>query len=308
MFLDFLILINRRVNADCKMATFIEDVYDIAMKIDGFNVVKCLSEDEPCLTITHKILYYHPPFGMTSRCQISVRADEFTVHVLMREVDFNDPVAIRGICARYSLNSVSHKFCPGLNPSDYEQQRDIIRFDLKSVRQTQEPFSHVDSVKCNIWSELGKVSLERRKADTVLCRACVRLKCDLEHQVKRTSAECRSKKIKRQCSSSHARTSYMSPTSVSKRKYNQKIARRTDRRKLEYTELPLDNDQDNEMENVMSTIESTCSNQLENLFAEGEAHNVGDKLRNIWYSDKWRECTEFQRQQTCNSEVYYYTV
>ena len=56
------------------MATFIEDVYDIAMKIDGFNVVKCLFEDEPCLTITHKILYYHPPFGMTSRCQIFVRS------------------------------------------------------------------------------------------------------------------------------------------------------------------------------------------------------------------------------------------
>ena len=46
----------------------------------------------------------------------------------MREVErgtFNDPEAIRGICARYSLNSVSHKFCPVLNPSDYEQQRDI---------------------------------------------------------------------------------------------------------------------------------------------------------------------------------------
>ena len=137
-------------------------------------------------------------------------------------------------------------------------------------------------MKCNIWSELGKVSLERRKEDTVLCRACVHLKCDLEHQVKRTSAESSSKKFKRQCSSSHARTSYMSPTSVSKRKYNQKIARRTDRRKLEkyeYTELPL---QDNEMENVMSTIESTCSE----LFAEGEVHNVGDKLRNIWYSER----------------------
>lgn len=85
-----------------------------------------------------------------------------------------------------------------------------------------------------MWSELGKVaSWDRRKADAVLCRPCLRLKCDLERQVKRTEAE---KKIKRQISSSHARTSYMSPVSQAKRKYNQKM----DRSAKKYTPIPVE--------------------------------------------------------------------
>ena len=48
---------------------------------------------------------------MTSRCRISVRADEYVVHVLMREVERgslnNDPEAIQGICARFSASSIT---------------------------------------------------------------------------------------------------------------------------------------------------------------------------------------------------------
>ena len=194
--------------------------------------------------------------------------------------------------------------------SEYERYCEIIRFDLKSVRRMAEPFSRVDSVKCQMWSELGKVvSWDRRKSDAVLCRPCLRLKCDLERQVKRTEAESPTKKIKHQSSSSHARIRYMSPASQAKRKYNQKMDHSADRRKLEkyeHAELPLDNEQDDEMQGVMSTIELMCPDELEELFAEGEKHGVGDKLRDIWYSDKRRECAQFQRDQASNGEFLHH--
>ena len=47
------------------------------------------NQDEPCLLISHRKLYSHPPpFGMTSRCHILINSCEYyVVHILMREVE-----------------------------------------------------------------------------------------------------------------------------------------------------------------------------------------------------------------------------
>ena len=157
---------------------------------------------------------------------------------------------------------------------------------MKSVRRTTEPFNRVDSVNCLMWFELGKN--ERRDTAEVVCSKCVRLRCDLQRQVHRTESESPSKKIKRQCSSSHARISYMSPSSVSKRLENQRIDRGKSKRKLQqydHTEIPLDCEQDLELCTVVSTINEKFSNELETLYEEAKKHGVGDRLRDVWNLD-----------------------
>lgn len=113
------------------------------------------------------------------------------------------------LCEKYSSNSEVFKFCPGLDPHEYEQDKQVFRFDPKSAHKSVEPFLRVESVKCPRWHEISKKSpAEKKKADAVVCPPCVRLKCDIEHQIRRTTAESPSKKSKRQGATSHARLSY----------------------------------------------------------------------------------------------------
>lgn len=289
-----------------------KDVYDCVMKLDEYVVTECTFEEESCLLISHKQLYNHPPFGMTARCRISVKVQEYTVHVLMRAVESGLLSAatatetILHLCSKYSTTSESYKFCPGLQPAEYERHKDIIRFDVKSVRRTTEPFDRVDSINCLMWFEIGKKARkERREANEVVCSRCVRLRCDLERQIKRTENESPSKKIKRQNPSSRARLSYMSPTSQLKRAQSQRIERGKDKRKLqryEHTELPLDSEQDDEISTVVSTIDQSFSDELEKLYEEGDEHGVGDKLRDVWSVDSKRERSEFKTDQSRNSK------
>ena len=187
---------------------------------NGFVVAEYTYDGQQCLILTHQQLFNHPPFGPTSRVRILIRRNEFVVHVLSREVQCGDLLPdcpdkqMLELCKRYSLNSPSFKFCPGIDVDEYEQIRAIIRFDLASVWKTTEPFCRIDSINCLLWFELGaKCTNERRLADTVVCPSCVRLKSDLQHQLKRTTAESPSKRLKRQSSLSRAHLTYMSPSS-----------------------------------------------------------------------------------------------
>ena len=111
--------------------------------------------------------------------------------------------------------------------------KESIRFDLKSVHVSQEPFIRVESVRCLLRFEMGLTCKpDRRYSDSVVCQSCVRLKCDLEHQVKRTELERPSKKLKRQGCLSRAHLTYMSPTSQEKRRLNQQNKRKNLRKKL----------------------------------------------------------------------------
>ena len=99
------------------------------------------------------------------------------------------------------------------------------------------------------------------------------MKCDVDYQENRTKLESPSKKVKRQSSSSHAKLSYMSPSSQLQRKDNQKKEKYIMNRKLnnyEETELSLDDEQNDEMSSLVSTIEREHSDELEKLFSEGK--------------------------------------
>ena len=214
------------------------------------------------------------------------------------------------LCEKYSPKSNLYKFCPGLDESEYKHFNEVIRFDPKSLRKSIEPLFHVDSVNCRLWFQLSKSSSSKHKeAESVKCPSCVRLKCDLEHQARRTSGESPSKKIKRQEATSHAKLTYMSPDSLAKRKLNQKMLKGNMKRKLnsyEVTEIPLDDEQHEEMESAVATIEENHSSELEKLFLEGDKHGVGSKLRDIWKSDKQREKKEFQEDQLRNSKTEFF--
>lgn len=158
-----------------------------------------------------------------------------------------------------------------------------------------------------MWFKLGKTaSRQRSQASTVVCPACVRLKCDLHRQMTRTRNESPSRKKKRHDPSSSARLSYMSPNSQLQR-HKKKVQRDSSRRKLrqyDHMEVPLDNDQDEEMTKVVSTIEQECSVELELLFSEGDKHGVGSRMREIWNADKRsKDVDEFRSDQCINSKL-----
>jgi hypothetical protein len=131
----------------------------------------------------------------------------------------------RGILIKYSPFSSIHKFCPRLDPLDYEGYHDVIRYDHKGVRKMEVPILRIDSVSCPMWFQLLNSSLKKREAEAVLCCCCVKLKSQLDHQMRRTLSESPSKKLKRQDPSSKAPLSIMLPASQLKRKQNVKIRR-----------------------------------------------------------------------------------
>lgn len=299
-------------NESCTREEEIEDVYKAVNKLEEFVVVKCAYDDELCLLISHRKLQNHPPFGMTSRCRISVTSREYIVHILRREVErgalTNHSISVISmLCKKYSTTSKIGKFCPGISSTEYECYKDTIRFDLKSVRITLEPFHRIDANKCLMWTELGRTaSRERREATEVLCRYCVRLRCNLNHQVRRTKDQGPSKRMKQQDPSSRARLSYMSPNNKSKRTVNKRIERGKDKRKVKRftrTDLTIDCEQAEEISAVVSMISREHSDELEKVFEQGKKHGVGSKLRDIWNLDARRDSIEFKKDQDRNGKL-----
>ena len=73
------------------------------------------------------------------------------------------PQQLLDICSKYAPDSRDFKFCPGLDPLDYEKKRETIRYDLKSVKKMSVPFLRVESIKCLHWFKLGKTKKEEEK-------------------------------------------------------------------------------------------------------------------------------------------------
>ena len=73
------------------------------------------------------------------------------------------------ICRKFSLESPIYRFCPGIDPMEYDNMCETICFGIKSLRRTYEPFCRVESVNCLIWYELqANCRKERQVADSVI--------------------------------------------------------------------------------------------------------------------------------------------
>ena len=147
---------------ETEKSQFFDDIYELVTRFGGYVATRCVFE-KLCLLISHENLFNHLSFGMISRCRISVTECQYIVHVMMREIERGSleqsgTDKVLYLCNKYATNSSANKFCPGIDPVEYEKQREIIRFDLKSVRKMSEPFLHIDSVNCLTWFELSKSS------------------------------------------------------------------------------------------------------------------------------------------------------
>lgn len=279
-----------------------QDFPELAFSL-GFNG---LVSNDPILTITQRNLFDHPPFGFTSRVQITMQYKNYKVHILMRLWEEGELESIQDVfelCTIFS-NKSQYKFCPGIDPDYYEEQyHQPIRFHIKSVRQCHFPFSRVDSVNCKLWFLLASnAAVAEKTASEVKCSACKRLIHDLNLQKKRTLAESPGRKIKRQLPSSRARLLYMSPSSQQKRKQYGQYQRSSSLRKLgrfEESEVVLNDEQNEEM---CAIVEAVQPEELEKLFQEGDQHNVGNLMKNIWYTDKDRQRKEFAQDQLQNGK------
>lgn len=99
----------------------------------------------------------------------------------------------------------------------------------------------------------------------------------------------------------------MSPQSQIKRKQNAKMKRDNNIRKIHQSvcgEVPLDTDQNDEMCDVMSVIGEKCQVELKELFAEGEKHGVGHRMKEIWNDDRNDDAEQYERDQSKNSKFY----
>ena len=270
----------------------------------------CGKEDsyQPIIVVTQRKLFNHPPFGFTSRVQITIQENLYSVTIVMMKWESGGLATeheVHNLCDKFSERS-NYKFCPGINQDVYEEYYGVIRFDLKSVRKSATPFSRIDSVNCKLWFSLASNASARDKAASeVLCTACKRLLTDLEWQKKRTLSESPSRKVKRQAASSRARLTYMSPYSQQRRKQNFQTERTIDKRKLskyEKMEISLADDQHDEMCTLIDKISDGTNEDLELVFAEGDSYGVGDKLREVWKTDRRQQMRDFFKDQERNGK------
>lgn len=170
--------------------------------MQGFVATTSEYEGEQCLLIYHSKIYSHPPKGPVARCRIfiSPKDKQFVVSVLFRKIErsFTETsplVEIKPLLAKQSPFSAIYKFCPGIDESVYKEQRKVVPFEPKSLCKVEYPVMCIDPSSCEMWFQLGKfVSRKIREEESVLCRKCSHLKCDLVHQFKWTQEESLSRK------------------------------------------------------------------------------------------------------------------
>ena len=135
---------------------FVTYLYDICYKFPELQLSRgyALSNNKQILVVTQRYLAYHPPFGYISRVLVTLHEDgSYKVHILMRQLEncvAREESEINELLKRFSANS-TYKFCPGVEWSYYHKRYfEAIRFDIKSVRHTEAPFYHIDSVNCKM--------------------------------------------------------------------------------------------------------------------------------------------------------------
>ena len=102
----------------------------------------------------------------------------------MVEEEVSTGEEFKAVCQK--LADPRMKFCPEIPSDEYQQFKDVIRYDKKSVQITNEPFHWISSVKCQVWFPMpsGGYSKEKKKSSAVICRECVRLRSLLQADVR----------------------------------------------------------------------------------------------------------------------------
>ena len=76
--------------------------------------------------------------------------------------------------------------------------------------------------------------------------------------------------------------------------------------KFRAAELHLNEEQHNGMCRIAETIEATEREELDKLFTEGDAHGVGEVLKNVWEIDHKKQRDQFLcHLASCNSKCFF---
>ena len=190
-------------------------------------------------------------------------------------------------------DSRNYKLCPGIQMEEYEQYKEVIRYDPKRVQILDFPVRHIESEKCERWFLLSQnnASKEKREASEVLCRECVQLRYYLQASVQRLSNVTPEVKVQHQQADSFYPMKYLSPQSLQRRQTNIKAVQAKEKRLLKRyvpEEIILDDKQHAEMSQIHSSLDETASSELELIFGEGEHQGtqIGSTLRHVWEQDR----------------------
>lgn len=211
--------------------------------------------------------------------------------------------------SKEDMSAIVHKY---INPKtcrlvvcrgvvDYELLG-TVGYKLKNVREWQEPFKRVDSIKCEL---LHKPCNRKVKEDSILYNVCSPCK-KLHRQINNSLRNKYLNKEKRAKISSRCNWRYLSPKSKKKRqtglsKYNKKLKRQL--KKIKVSICSLNDTQNCEMNKVVKVIEKDYKAELEDVIEEagrGEREKM-QVLKTVWEQDV-KDKKDFLRDQQKNSK------
>ena len=195
------------------------------------------------------------------------------------------------LCER--LRDPKMKFCPGITEEEYDQYRDVLRYDQKSVLISEEPFKRICSVQCKLWYPIARsCSKAQKRSSEVMCVECVKLRGYLKNSADRIAAVSPGQKVQHQQSSSHYPLKYLSPASQKIRENNRKAEQAKQKRLLQKyvpEEVELDDDQHDEMCRIHSAVEDHANEDLQQVLREVPDQTTRDTLMQAWENDSRRK-------------------
>ena len=85
------------------------------------------------------------------------------------------PEDFKVLCERIA-DCRNYKFCPGFQMEEYEQYKEVIRYDPKRVWIVDFPVKYIESAKCDPLSQGRSVTKKKRETSEVLCQECMQLR------------------------------------------------------------------------------------------------------------------------------------
>ena len=229
------------------------------------------------------------------------------------------PEDFKVLCERIA-DCRNYKFCPGFQVEEYEQYKEVIRYDPKRVWIVDFPVKRIESANCEHWFPLSQgrsVTKKKRETSEVLCQECMQLRHYLRESVQRLSSVTPEDKVQHQQADSFYPMKYLSPQSLQRRKTNVKAVHAKEKRIVKRyvpEEIILDNKQHAEMSQIHSSLDESASCELESIFREGECQGIqiGSTLRHVWEQDKHvrhdaAKKSFFADQEKNSKFVYVYT-
>ncbi len=218
------------------------------------------------------------------------------VQALLRTVEegtVTTPGDFKALCEKIT-DCRNYKICPGIEIEEYEQYKEVIRYDPKSVQIVDFPVKRIESTKCEHWFPLSQshsVAKKKRETPEVLCHECVQLRRYLQESVRRLSSVTAEDKVQHQQADSFYPMKYLSPQSLQRRKTNVKSVKAKEKRIMKRyvpEEIILDDKQHAEMSQIHSSLDELASDELESIFREGEQQGtqIGSTLRHVWEQDR----------------------